>query len=108
MNGKNKGSSFERGLCKTLSLWWTSGERDDIFWRTSNSGGRATFRNRRNNKTTIHCGDICAIDPLGESLLRLVVIEAKKGYNKYTLMDMLDSPKNAAIQMYETWFLQAE
>lgn len=108
MNGKNKGSSFERLLCKKLSLWWSCGQRSDIFWRTSNSGGRATFRNRREEKTTTHCGDICAIDPLGEKLFNYVVIEAKKGYNKNTLQELFDKPKNGACTIYEQWFRQAE
>lgn len=108
MNGKNKGGNFERNLCKLLSRWWTRGERDDVFWRTSNSGGRATFQNRRAKKTRVHCGDIAAIDPIGEPLLDLVTIEAKKGYNKRTIHDLLDKPERAKLQQYEEWFQQAE
>ena len=108
MNGKIKGGNYERHLSKILSLWWTNGERDDVLWLTSNSGGRATFRNNRGKKTTTHCGDICAIDPIAEPLIRFAVIEAKKGYNKSTLHDLLDKPRNAKLQIYEEWFEQAE
>ena len=36
-----KGSEFEREMCKCLSLWWTDSKRDDVFWRSAQSGGRA-------------------------------------------------------------------
>ena len=32
--GKQKGSAFEREICKKLSLWFTENERDDIFFRS--------------------------------------------------------------------------
>lgn len=28
-----KGSSYERHICKQLSLWWTKGKRDDVVFR---------------------------------------------------------------------------
>jgi len=39
-----KGGEFERDISRFLSRWWTYGERDDVFWRTSASGARATTR----------------------------------------------------------------
>jgi len=44
--GKNKGSSFERKICKELSLWWSGGKSDSIFYRTGGSGGTGDARRR--------------------------------------------------------------
>lgn len=75
--GKRKGGSFEREICKKLSLWISGGKNDSIFWRSAMSGGRATlqFKKGINNKSQI-C-DISAIDPLGEKLLNKTIIECK-------------------------------
>lgn len=81
----SKGSDFERSLSKQLSLWWTNGERDDIFWRSQQSGGRATQR-RKNGKTTANQeGDLTAMDPIGQPLIDQVCIEAKCGYPDFNI-----------------------
>lgn len=105
-----KGPQFERWLCEQLSLWWTKDlkePRTDIFWRTSNSGGRATNRGKKGKRTKGQYGDIAAIDPIGQPLLDLLTIEVKRGYNKYTITDLLDRPEKAAKQKYETWIEKA-
>lgn len=89
-NGKNKGNTFERLICKELSLWWTDQERDDVFWRSASSGGRATQRFARGKTTAGACGDICAVDPIGEPLLKLVTIELKRGKSHGEPGDVLD------------------
>lgn len=100
--GKGKGSGFERDVCKQLSLWWT-GTRDDVFWRSASSGGRATQRHSKNQSTFGQHGDISATDPIGIPLIRMMVVEIKRGYNGKTMMDLLDAPRNAAEQCYEEW-----
>lgn len=105
--GKRKGSGFERLLCTQLSQWWTGGQRDDVFWRTAGSGARATVRARKGKKTQPHCGDICAIDPIGKPLTDVFAVELKRGHNKHTLADMYDRPYRAAKVGYEAWFAQA-
>lgn len=102
-----KGSEFERSICKQLSLWWTENLRDDVFWRTSNSGGRATVRGRKGKKTAGQYGDVCATDQIGQPLLDVMVCELKRGYSKYTVQDLLDAPDHAAVQEYEKWIRQA-
>lgn len=87
-----KGSSFEREVCRRLSLWWTDGADDDVFWRTSNSGGRATARHRKGKRTQGHHGDVAAVDGRGEALTKLLIIELKRGYNHLSLQDLLDVP----------------
>lgn len=106
--GHAKGSSFEREICKRLGLWWTGGERDDVFWRSSNSGGRATVRRRVGKQTFGQYGDIQATDPDGQPLMDLMTIEIKRGYNRYTVQDLLDKGPKAAPQIYELFFKQCK
>ncbi len=106
----NKGSSYEREVCKRLSLWWTQDEdppRDDVFWRTSQSGGRATSRAKKGSKTKNSHGDVCAIDPVGQPLLDLITIEVKRGYSSSSIQDLLDKGPKAAKQTYEKWIEKA-
>lgn len=75
---KAKGSEFERQVCKRLSLWVSGMTREDVFWRSSMSGGRATLARRRRKKALeTQTGDISAIHPLGQPLLDLFIIECK-------------------------------
>jgi len=86
-----KGGAFERKVAKELSLWWSHGERDDIFWRSSASGARATQRRKVGKKTANQDGDLAATDPIGQPLIDLVTIELKKGYNEMELTHLLSS-----------------
>jgi hypothetical protein len=85
-----KGADFERTICKRLSLWWTYGDRDDVFWRSSQSGGRATIRHRKGKRTAGSYGDITALDPIGEPLTQLFTIELKRGRSHGEPGDLLD------------------
>jgi hypothetical protein len=102
-----KGGAFEREICKRLSLWWTDGEDDSCFWRTSNSGGRATVRGKQGKKTSGHYGDVAATDERGKPFLDLFTIEIKRGYNRCTSAELLDKPARAKAQQYETWIAKA-
>ena len=88
---KGKGSSFERTLCRQLSLWWTHGNRDDVFWRTAGSGAMATTRIKKQRASFGQHGDIQAVDPIGQPLLDVFSIEAKRGYTGATLSNILDA-----------------
>lgn len=88
-----KGSGFEREICKALGLWWTEGERDDIFWRSATSGARATVRQRSGQSTFGQYGDVQASDPIGQPLIDLCTIELKRGYQQDTIGDVLDATK---------------
>ena len=103
-----KGSSFEREVSKQLSLWWTDGERDDVFWRTSISGGRATVRSRQGKKTFGQQGDIQATDPIGQPLIDVCTIELKRGYSTTTFAGLLDKPDSAVNEPFEKFITQAE
>lgn len=104
---KGKGSAFEREFCKKLSLWWSYGDDDSLFWRTSNSGGRASVRGRNKKKTRGHYGDICSTDSDSAPFTQVFTVELKRGYSRSTFADLLDKPKQAAKQMYEQWIEQA-
>jgi hypothetical protein len=69
-----KGDSFERLVPRQLSLWFTHGKRDDLYWRKKN-------RNRRDgNKYQL--GDIICETSEGRELTQLFNIELKTGYSK--------------------------
>lgn len=102
----SKGPPFERQVCHALSLWWTDGKDDSWFWRTSQSGGRATTRARKGKATRGHAGDICATCPEAQPLLDLVAIEVKRGYASATPFDLLDRGKKTK-PTYEEWIRQA-
>lgn len=100
-----KGSDFERWISKTLSEWWTNGERDDVFWRSTTSGARATSRRQKGKRTAGSAGDITAIDPVGYPLIELVMIETKKGYNHDSVHDVFDAD-GLCSQQFERWYNQ--
>lgn len=89
-----KGGDFEREICKKLSAWWSAGlngtPRDDIFWRSSQSGGRATQRSKFGKTTYGSYGDIAAVDPIGTPLLNVFTIELKRGSSHGFPGDLLD------------------
>lgn len=103
-----KGSVFERKMCKMLSLWWTRGKRDDVFWRTSGSGARATTRSKQGKRTHGQYGDVQAVDSIGEPLTKLVVIELKCGYNKGSLADLVYRWDDEKPCLFEKFIRQAE
>lgn len=103
-----KGSEFERWFCKALSLWWSDGERADLYWRTAGSGGRATNRGKKGKSTAGAYGDIAATSHEGAPLLDLFTLEIKRGYSKCSIQDLLDKSEGAAEQEYEGWIKQAQ
>lgn len=107
-----KGGEFERSICKQLSRWWTNDpDTDVIFWRTSQSGGRATSRVKRGKPATAaHCGDIYAVDDRGLPFTRLITPELKTGYSTATIHALLDQPTDKPPNRkasYQAWVVQA-
>jgi len=105
-----KGSSFERELAIKLSLWWTNGERSDVFWRTAGSGARARVRGKKGQQTQGQHGDIGATHPIGDPLTKVTIIEVKRGYSRATIQDLVDFPeKGSKINtIYGEWFRKAK
>lgn len=72
--GKQKGAEFERAVCKRLSLWVSDKRRDDLFWRSAMSGGRATLSKKSQHTGA---GDITAVAVQGNKLTNEFYIECK-------------------------------
>lgn len=72
-----KGSSFERQVCRQLSMWVSRYKQSDCLWRTPNSGGRERRKRLEKTDKGRHAGDIAATAPAGELLIRLFIIECK-------------------------------
>lgn len=89
----HKGSSFERDICKQLSIWWMDDtQQDDVFWRTSGSGGRATNRMKKGKQTASAYGDLAATDDRGKPLMDMFCFELKRGY-QWDLAQLLEPDK---------------
>lgn len=106
--GSKKGSSFEREICKQLSLWWTEGSRDDIFWRTAGSGGRATNRAKVGKETSGAYGDLTFTNPIGADLLKLCCFELKRGYGMWCVLDLVDKSQKARPPIIADFWNQAK
>lgn len=75
--GKSKGGGFEREVCKHLSRWVSRGTREDLYWRSAMSGGRATLGAKKGQDLRFQAGDICAVHPMGHVLTDYWYIECK-------------------------------
>ena len=75
--GKRKGSAFEREISKRLSIWWSHGKSDNLFWRTQSSGGRATQRLKKGLSTGNQGGDVTSSDPSTHEFSSILYIECK-------------------------------
>lgn len=87
--GKQKGSAFERKVCKELSLWVSHGKHHDLFWRSAMSGGRATVGRKSGKDHARHAGDISATAPEGHALTDHWYVECKSYRNLAIMSAML-------------------
>lgn len=100
---KQKGSEFERMVCKKLSLWVTNGEKKDCFWRSAMSGGRATVKRGEVRQA----GDITAVAPEGHSLTDRYYIECKS-YRTLDLASFLVKGTGTLSKFWEVCCREAE
>lgn len=77
VNGKQKGASFERDICKKLSLWLSNDQRQDLLWRSAMSGGRSTVALKAGAKLGAQAGDISSIDRLSHAFVETFMTECK-------------------------------
>ena len=105
--GKQKGSNFERVVCKQLSLWWTHEERDDIFWRSSLSGGRATVASKKGQNLAHVSGDICAVHPLGYPFVERYLVSCKF-YRDLRLEGAMLGSKGGITQFWQECITEAK
>lgn len=73
---QGKGSAFEREICVKLSTWVSNGARNDLFWRTAMSGGRATVFKKK-GMLLRQSGDITAVSLEGHELTDTYFFELK-------------------------------
>jgi len=102
----NKGSAFERALCKKLSLWSSKGANDFVYWRSSGSGSLATMRAKKGKKAAGHEGDLTAVHPYGNIVLKDITIEAKNGYGQVSPLDAIDVPEKNKTRVFEGFIEQ--
>lgn len=104
VSGSLKGFPYERKMAKVLSLWWTDGLNQDIFWRTAGSGGRATNRKKLTGEALKYSyGDIGFLDPIGKPFIDFFLLELKKGYTKdIDPLSIVDSKKKKHL-LFEWW-----
>lgn len=107
MASSDKGSGFERELCRELSWWWTHDRLDDVFWRSQASGARATQRTKKGRTTKGQYGDIAATDPIGIPLINIITIEAKRGYSDFSFNELLDKKGHTGPGDWEKLIAQA-
>lgn len=98
--GKQKGASFERLVCKHLSLWITEGAKQDVFWRSAMSGGRSTVLNRKGVAAADQSGDISAVAPEGHALISKFFVECKF-YRDLSLLSFVFG--HARGKLHEFW-----
>lgn len=96
-NAKNKGGAWERKFSKQLSLWYSNGESDSIFWRSASSGAFATVRNKQGKNSEGSYGDISAIHESGYTLINFATFELKSGYNSIDILSEIDSDAKKLI-----------
>jgi hypothetical protein len=89
--GSKKGASWEREVSATLSLWWSDGKDDAVFYRTHSSGARATVRSKKGKALKSQVGDIAVTGSRGGWFLRCFTVSLKRGYPKVSLQDLLDT-----------------
>ena len=113
MAKSNKGAKWEREICKSLSRWWSihymGQNRDDIFWRTAGSGGRATSRRKGLQRTAEQYGDLKADHKEGKPFTDFFLVEMKRGYNDaINLCTLIDCPLDMKMPIVVSWYLKAE
>lgn len=95
----NKGSDFERDMCKELSLWISKGKRVDVFMRNRVRVTEFTPERER------QLGDLTTNDIKGIYFTSMFVVECKTGYSKtkkgsrtknipWDLLDIIDGVKD--------------
>jgi hypothetical protein len=101
VKGAIKGSSFERDICKKLSLFISEGSNTDYFWRTAGSGARWTVRNKKGLETYGQYGDICSTHPDSKFFTDIFCIELKS-YKDINIWGLITGSNN----IIEDWWFK--
>jgi hypothetical protein len=95
-NNNEKGADYERQVCSKLSLWVSGFTRDDLFWRSAMSGGRANVpsRKKRGYRFDAQVGDIVAVQTEGYALVSKFCIECKAYRDMFLQLPIFGSRGN--------------
>lgn len=104
VNGKQKGASFEREVCRDLSRFVDPDGTDTLFWRSSMSGGRGTLHRRKGVRNTTQLGDVTCVHESGHWLTQLFYLELKF----YRDLDLANSLVNGRGKLASFWRETAE
>lgn len=99
--GKRKGGAYERAVCKALSLWVSGGQREDLFWRSAMSGGRATVGRKSGKSHDQHAGDITSTHPDGHVLTDRWYVECK-AYSDLAIVSALTKGVGVLSKFWRT------
>lgn len=99
INGKAKGNFFERKIAKKLSLWWTNGQDDSVFWRSTSSGAWATQLKKKGVLLKEQSGDIALVRDISCPFINDFYIELKF-YKEFKLHNFILSEKD---KLYKFW-----
>lgn len=97
--GKQKGSAFEREICRALSRFIDPTSTDTFFWRSAMSGGRATIQQRKGIKNLTQLGDLTCIHEKGQWFTDMFVVECKHVAN----LDLVGSMFSGKGKLAKFW-----
>jgi hypothetical protein len=97
VNGKAKGSGYERQICKHLSIWIQGTEKPYLFWRQPASGGLSTIDGRNSENLS---GDIRSINTTSEWFCGIYSVEIKTGYPDASLDKFLKYNKSDPLRAF--------
>ncbi len=97
-----KGSQFERDIAKYISQWILQDKNAEILiWRSSNSGGQATFSRMRGKRVQKNMeGDLIAIDARANFFMDRISIECKNGYKKASIFSLFKNSKSDVLKAF--------
>lgn len=106
IDSKKKGNTFEREMARRISLWISNDQRDDLIWRSINSG--ALFTSRAKKKQTGYAeqiGDLAPIDPLAKWFLYHFPIELKS-YKNLQVEGLIWGSKSILLDFWQIHWAQ--
>ncbi len=95
---KEKGSGFEREMCRRMSLWLSGGETDDLIWRNKGQPNRRIKGVRRLEQF----GDAHSTDPRSEWFIKHFNLECKF-YKDLDVLELLDKPEKKGREIFSFW-----
>lgn len=96
VNGKSKGSGFEREIARFLTRWMSGQDKDLYCWRSPGSGSVGTI----NIGSKALSGDLIPLKPEAAKLFDMFSIEAKTGYPGADPLKVIKKVKNDELKAF--------